>query len=1127
MQDLETLKETIRLEIRKELKIKEGAENLQKVTTDKRSRSHIATILKNCSEKLDVLHSELQTCLAQVPDEDDSGTDMTMPGSPPAQRKNMTTQSLETLDKQLNIELKVKAGAENMMRMYSNAKSSKDRKLLSEAQQMYSDSKTKVEVLRMRIMRMQGQQASVTSPDKLDDPLGRNLLSTPEGRVAYLRYRVDVESRLIEGAKKIMKANPDKKAYSSAEQSLKHSRQKLELLKMSLDNRLGEFPHLVNENGVTPNVPRPAQVTGTLMVKAVGVEGLVDQSVIRTLSGMDSLSPYHRPSTSSLLSHIMTLPRSHRANSSPQIDFEREREKTDLENSTSPPSDRIYSSNTLAWHRPRGGSRYSKAKNQLGKQSSAQDLLEDVSILGEVCAVLTLDSREVDRTKWSSPSNRTWDQSFRIDLDKNRELEICIHYRDSEGVSLCGVLYLRLQDLLTSPSSTLCLPMEPQGILLAEIIYEDPKTERRKPKLKRNRKLFKGGKILRHSEINTDIITWSRLLNRAGPAIYAGMDHSSPMGAKSTSGARSNLKPTALNFDSDSSPPQSESQSGDDSPKTPDTPTLDRVSTSSVFDKSDDESVVAPQRHSRSDVHVQNGDLPPCDPVSDEELIYIPDQIILPPPPQFHKGDVHVVTPTKITSKSTHTREVQYSDLFPNGTDFTRDQVGHVRPPSPLPELCKDIPYMFDNLGLSDKPPALPPKPAPKPKPSSPRSYTMSPTDHIPMKSSTSFPTDITSPKNSSNFSGITNQHQKVGRLKSENMIFQEQPVKSYHSSSARNVIPHLQGIDNYSYIAVLGRGHFGKVLLAEDKTSKELVAIKVLKKGDIISRDEVDSLMSEKRIFERINAVRHPFLVNLYCCFQTENNVCFVMEYACGGDLMMHIHQDIFKEQRACFYTACVVLGLQYLHENGIVYRDLKLDNLLLDIDGFVKIADFGLCKENMWYGCRTSTFCGTPEFLAPEVLTDVSYTRAVDWWGLGVLIYEMLVGESPFPGEDEEEVFDSIVNDDVRYPRFLSSEAISIMRKLLRRNPERRLGASDRDAEDIKRQPYFRHIEWDKLLRREIKPPFKPKLDNRLDISNFDEEFTKEPPAFTPPKHPRPLKAKEQKLFRGFEYSAAWSVI
>jgi len=316
-------------------------------------------------------------------------------------------------------------------------------------------------------------------------------------------------------------------------------------------------------------------------------------------------------------------------------------------------------------------------------------------------------------------------------------------------------------------------------------------------------------------------------------------------------------------------------------------------------------------------------------------------------------------------------------------------------------------------------------------------------------------------------------------------------------------------------------------VLLAEDKKVKELVAIKVLKKGDIVARDEVDSLMSEKRIFENVNLVRHPFLVNLHSCFQTEQHVCFVMEYACGGDLMMHIHQDVFKEPRACFYAACVVLGLQYLHEKGIVYRDLKLDNLLLDREGYVKIADFGLCKEGMTHGMRTSTFCGTPEFLAPEVLTDVSYTRAVDWWGLGVLIYEMLVGESPFPGEDEEEVFDSIVNDDVRYPRFLSSEAISIMRKLLRRNPEKRLGASERDAEDIKKQPFFRRIEWEKLYRKEITPPFRPFLRSRLDISNFDEEFTREEPILTPPKNPRPLRPKEQRQFRGFDYSADWTAI
>ncbi|XP_010776649.1 serine/threonine-protein kinase N1 [Notothenia coriiceps] len=204
--------------------------------------------------------------------------------------------------------------------------------------------------------------------------------------------------------------------------------------------------------------------------------------------------------------------------------------------------------------------------------------------------------------------------------------------------------------------------------------------------------------------------------------------------------------------------------------------------------------------------------------------------------------------------------------------------------------------------------------------------------------------------------------------------------------------------LQDFRLIAVLGRGHFGKVLLSEYRKTGTMYAIKALKKGDIVARDEVESLMCEKRIFEVVNLSHHPFLVNLLACFQTPEHVCFVMEYTAGGDLMMHIHTDVFTEPRAVFYSACVVLGLQFLHDHKIVYRDLKLDNLLLDTDGYVKIADFGLCKEGMGFGDRTSTFCGTPEFLAPEVLTDTSYTRAVDWWGLGVLIYEMLVGEDRF---------------------------------------------------------------------------------------------------------------------------------
>ncbi|XP_076121644.1 serine/threonine-protein kinase N1b isoform X2 [Alosa pseudoharengus] len=326
--------------------------------------------------------------------------------------------------------------------------------------------------------------------------------------------------------------------------------------------------------------------------------------------------------------------------------------------------------------------------------------------------------------------------------------------------------------------------------------------------------------------------------------------------------------------------------------------------------------------------------------------------------------------------------------------------------------------------------------------------------------------------------------------------------------------------LHDFRLVAVLGRGHFGKVLLSEYKKSGELYAIKALKKGDIVARDEVESLMCEKRIFEAVNSSRHPFLVNLFACFQTPEHVCFVMEYTAGGDLMMHIHADVFSEPRAMFYSACVVLGLQFLHDHKIVYRDLKLDNLLLDTEGYVKIADFGLCKEGMGYGDRTSTFCGTPEFLAPEVLTDTSYTRAVDWWGLGVLIYEMLVGESPFPGDDEEEVFDSIVNDEVRYPRFLSTEAIGIMRRLLRRNPERRLGSGEKDAEDVKKQPFFRNMDWESLLKRRLPPPFVPAIGDPEDVSNFDAEFTTEAPALTPPRERRTLSRKDQDCFRDFDY-------
>lgn len=154
-------------------------------------------------------------------------------------------------------------------------------------------------------------------------------------------------------------------------------------------------------------------------------------------------------------------------------------------------------------------------------------------------------------------------------------------------------------------------------------------------------------------------------------------------------------------------------------------------------------------------------------------------------------------------------------------------------------------------------------------------------------------------------------------------------------------------------------------------------------------------STRSEKRVFLAANKERHPFLVNLHSTFQTETRIYYVMEYVSGGDLMLQIQREQFSEARARFYACEVLLALDYFHKHGIIYRDLKLDNIMLCLDGHIKLADYGLCKENMWANNTTNTFCGTPEFMAPEILLEHRYGRAVDWWAFGVLLYEMLLGQ------------------------------------------------------------------------------------------------------------------------------------
>lgn len=346
----------------------------------------------------------------------------------------------------------------------------------------------------------------------------------------------------------------------------------------------------------------------------------------------------------------------------------------------------------------------------------------------------------------------------------------------------------------------------------------------------------------------------------------------------------------------------------------------------------------------------------------------------------------------------------------------------------------------------------------------------------------------------------------------------QVQPQLTKQGSRKRKV-----GLDDFNFLAVLGKGNFGKVMLAEEKKTNMLYAIKVLKKEFIIDNDEVESTRSEKRVFLAAAKERHPFLLGLHSCFQTETRVYFVMEYVSGGDLMLHIQRKQFSLRQAKFYASEVLLALEYFHANGIIYRDLKLDNILLTLDGHVKVADYGLCKEEMWYGQTTSTFCGTPEFMAPEILLEQRYGRAVDWWAFGVLTYEMLLGQSPFRGEDEDEIFDAILEDEPLYPITMPRDAVSILQKLLTRDPNRRLGSGKEDAEEIKRQPFFKDVSWDDVFHKRIPSPYFPTINGSADTSNFDEEFTREQPTLTPV-HGQ-LSTRDQAEFNGFSWVAGWA--
>ncbi|CDW56116.1 protein kinase C iota type [Trichuris trichiura] len=336
--------------------------------------------------------------------------------------------------------------------------------------------------------------------------------------------------------------------------------------------------------------------------------------------------------------------------------------------------------------------------------------------------------------------------------------------------------------------------------------------------------------------------------------------------------------------------------------------------------------------------------------------------------------------------------------------------------------------------------------------------------------------------------------------------------------------------LEDFNLLKVIGRGSYAKVLQVEYKKTNQLYAMKVIKKTMVTDEEDIDWVQTEKHVFE--TASNHPFLVGLHSCFQTVSRLFFVIEFVPGGDLMFHMQlKRRLPEEHARFYSAEIILALYFLHSQGIIYRDLKLDNVLIDADGHIKLTDYGMCKEGISGGDTTSTFCGTPNYIAPEILRGEEYSFSVDWWALGVLMYEMMAGRSPFdivgmanaPDQQTEDyLFQIILEKTIRIPRSLSVKAASVLKGFLNKNPMERLGCAQPlqlGFEDIKNHPFFRTVEWDLVEAKQVVPPHRPFFNDERDLGHFDRQFTDEPVMFTPDE-PGQLAKIDQSEFDGFEY-------
>ncbi|KAF9970385.1 AGC protein kinase Gad8 [Actinomortierella ambigua] len=324
--------------------------------------------------------------------------------------------------------------------------------------------------------------------------------------------------------------------------------------------------------------------------------------------------------------------------------------------------------------------------------------------------------------------------------------------------------------------------------------------------------------------------------------------------------------------------------------------------------------------------------------------------------------------------------------------------------------------------------------------------------------------------------------------------------------------------IDAFDLLKVIGKGSFGKVMQVRKRDTSRIYAMKIIRKAHIISRSEVNHTLAERTVLAQIN---NPFIVPLKFSFQSPEKLYLVLAFVNGGELFHHLQREgRFSEERSRFYAAELLCALECLHGFNVVYRDLKPENILLDYTGHIALCDFGLCKLGMTETETTNTFCGTPEYLAPELLLGQGYTKTVDWWTLGVLLYEMLTGLPPFYDENIHEMYRKILQDELRFPDDVAPDARSLLSALLTRDPNQRLGNNGSSA--IKQHPFFKAISFTQLMAKKIQPPFKPSVSSAIDTSNFDEEFTSEVPLDSVVESSF-LSETVQLQFKGFTYNPA----